>query len=81
MIVVDTNVLAFFWLPGEHTGRAERLWELDPAWCAPLLWRSELRNVLAGYLRRRLVDLETATQIAADAEEQLRDREYLGGRR
>jgi predicted nucleic acid-binding protein len=76
MIVVDTNVLAYLWLPGERTANAERLLRRDPDWNAPLLWRSEFRNVLAGCLRRGDVTLETALQIADEAEGQMRGREY-----
>lgn len=76
MIVVDTNVLAYLWLPGIRTPAAERLLKKDPDWNAPLLWRSEFRNVLAGCLRRGDLDLETALQIAEGAEEQMRGREF-----
>jgi predicted nucleic acid-binding protein len=76
MIVVDTNVLAYLWLPGDRTEPAERLLRSDPDWNAPLLWRSEFRNVLAGYLRRGHLDLETALQIADEAEAQMRGREF-----
>lgn len=76
MIVVDTNVLAYLWLPGERTAQAERLLRADPEWSAPLLWRSEFRNVLAGCLRRGDVDLQTALQIAEEAESQMRGREF-----
>lgn len=51
MIVVDTNVLAYLYLPGEYTAAAEALLAHDPDWAAPVLWRSEFRNILAGYLR------------------------------
>ncbi len=76
MIVVDTNVLAYLWLPGERTPAAERLLRGDQDWNAPLLWRSEFRNVLAGCLRRRDLDLETALQIVGGAEGQMRGREF-----
>jgi predicted nucleic acid-binding protein len=76
MIVVDTNVLAYLWLPGVRTKAAERLLRNDPDWNAPLLWRSEFRNVLAGCLRRGDVTLETALQIADGAEGQMRGREF-----
>ena len=76
MIVVDTNVIAYLWLPGKRTAAAERLLKKDSDWNAPLLWRSEFRNVLAGCLRRGDVKLETALQIANGAEGQMRGREF-----
>jgi predicted nucleic acid-binding protein len=51
VIVVDTNILAYRWLPNTRTLDAESLTRLDPVWAAPLLWRSEFRNILAGYMR------------------------------
>ncbi|WP_347888070.1 hypothetical protein ABHF54_10550 [Nitrosomonas europaea] len=47
MIVVDSNVLAHFYLPGEYTAAAEALFKHDPDWAVPVLWRSEFRNILA----------------------------------
>ena len=52
MIVVDVNVLAYRWLPGGFSDLADAVAARDPEWAAPLLWRSEMRNVLAGYLRQ-----------------------------
>lgn len=51
MIVVDTNIIAYLHLPGPRATATEALIRLDCQWAAPLLWRSEFRNVLAGYLR------------------------------
>ncbi len=34
----------------------------QPEWAAPLLWRSELRNILVLYMRKRLLDFERAFQ-------------------
>lgn len=68
MIVVDTNVIAYLYLPGPHTAAAEALLEHDPHWCAPLLWRSEMRNILAGYLRRGTLTPEQALAIQREAE-------------
>jgi predicted nucleic acid-binding protein len=76
MIVVDTNVIAYLWLPGSRTTAAERLLRNDPDWNAPLLWRSEFRNVLAGCLRRGDLKLETSLQIMGEAEGQMRGREF-----
>lgn len=67
MIVVDTNILAYRCLPGPQAERVERLVVLDPDWAAPVLWRSELRNVLLGYIRAgqlTTVDAEMALRLA-----------------
>lgn len=76
MIVVDTNVIAYLWLPGVRTKAAERLLKSDSHWNAPLLWRSEFRSVLAGCLRRGDLAFETAAGIATEAETQMRGREF-----
>ncbi len=76
MIVVDTNVLAYLWLPGPRAAAAEKLLRADSDWNAPLLWRSEFRSILAGCLRRGDMKFEEALRIAADAEEQMSGREF-----
>lgn len=76
MIVVDTNVLAYLYLPTEFTPLAERLLEREPDWIAPVLWRSELRNVLTLYLRKQLLTFDQAYAIQTEAETLLADREY-----
>jgi len=76
MIVVDTNVLAYFYLPSELSPHAARLRERDPHWIAPHLWRSELRNVLSLYLRKRMLTLDQAFTIQTRAETLLAECEY-----
>ena len=76
MIVVDTNIVAYLLLPGEWTAAAESLWISDGEWAAPLLWRSEFRNILAGYMRRGLLTLEHAQEVQAAAEDLLAGREF-----
>ncbi|MCP9786944.1 type II toxin-antitoxin system VapC family toxin [Cyanobium sp. N5-Cardenillas] len=68
MIVVDTNVVAYLLLGGPQTEKAEALLLHDPEWAAPALWRSELRNVLSGYLRRGQLDREQALRLQDQAE-------------
>ncbi len=51
MIVVDTNILVYRLLPGTASESVDRLLAAEPEWAAPLLWRSEFRNVLAGLIR------------------------------
>ncbi|MEO0533661.1 MAG: type II toxin-antitoxin system VapC family toxin [Cyanobacteria bacterium P01_A01_bin.123] len=76
MIVVDTNVVAYLYLPTNQTVDAERLLVKHPEWAAPLLWRSELRNVLALYIRKRLLTFDQAYAIQSEAEMLLSDREF-----
>ena len=76
MIVVDTNVLAYLYLPGDHTARAEALLRRDPEWAAPMLWRSEFRNILAGYIRRKTLTCEQAFNIQIEAENLLSGLEF-----
>lgn len=76
MIVVDTNVLAYLYLPTEFSANAEALLERDPRWVAPLLWRSEFRNILAGYLRRGSLRFEQVLALQEEAEALLADHEY-----
>ena len=76
MIVVDTNILAYLLITGERSAEAERALRKDPVWAAPLLWRSELRNVLALYMRQRGMTVEQAIQIIDKADELLQGREY-----
>jgi predicted nucleic acid-binding protein len=68
MIVVDTNILAYLYLPGDLTANVEKLLQQDPEWAAPILWRSEFRNVLTGYLRRKYLNLTQARAIQQEAE-------------
>lgn len=76
MIVVDSNVLAYLYLPGSFTAAAENLLSREPEWAAPLLWRSEFRNILAGYLRRKSLSFEQAAALQAEAEHLLAGCEY-----
>ena len=76
MIVVDSNILAYLYLPGEFTEAAEALFESDPDWAAPILWRSEFRNILAGYVRRGSLSFDQALAIQQEAESLLAGAEY-----
>lgn len=76
MIVVDTNTIAYLYLPTEYTVDVERLLDVDSDWIAPALWRSELRNILALYIRKNLLDLNTACEMQAEAEKLLANNEY-----
>ncbi len=75
MIVADTNLLAYLTIKGTETDRARRVFQRDPEWVVPLLWRSEFLNVLATMIRTERLDVRrarkawrTATNIVDDAE-------------
>jgi predicted nucleic acid-binding protein len=76
VIVVDANIIAYLQLPGIHTPAAEALLQSDPDWAAPALWRSEFRNVLAGYLRCGALTLDQACRIQGETEDLMRENEY-----
>ena len=77
MIVVDTNVVAYLLMPGERTPQARAILLKDSEWAAPLLWRSEFRNVLALYLRQNRLTLTDALALAEEAEHLFDGREHL----
>ena len=68
MIVIDTNVLAYLLLPYEHSPQADAVFKRDPEWVAPVLWRSEFRNLLAGYVRRKTLTFDEVLKVQAEAE-------------
>lgn len=76
MIVVDTNVLAYLYLPGEYTALVEELLETSDAWAVPILWRSEFRNILAGCLRRNELSFDNAIALQLEAESLVAGNEY-----
>ena len=76
MIVVDTNVLVYLHMQTPWTAAAERLLRRDGDWAAPVLWRSELRNVLAAQVARRTITLDHALAIQSEAEDLLSGNEY-----
>jgi predicted nucleic acid-binding protein len=76
VIVVDTNILAYLLLPSQHTPAADSLRKQDPEWAAPVLWRSEFRNVLAGQVRRGGLTLDQAVRIQNKAEALISANEY-----
>lgn len=76
MIVADTNTIAYLYLPSDYSEYVEALLLKDPDWIAPILWRSELRNILALYLRKKLISMDDALEIQQQAESLLKDNEY-----
>lgn len=76
MIVVDTNTIGYLYLPTEFTSDVEKLLAAEPHWAAPLLWRSELRNILTLYLRKGLIEFDTACNMQSRAESLVGENEF-----
>jgi len=76
MIIVDTNVIGYLYLTSERSAQAEQALLKDPLWSAPLLWRSEFRNVLAFYIRKKIIRLGEAQQLMEEALHLMHAREF-----
>ena len=76
MIVADTSLIAYLMVRGDRTTEAKSVFRKDPDWAAPILWRSEFRNVLALYLRKGHLKLAEAIGLAEAAEELMRGGEF-----
>lgn len=76
MIIVDSNIIAYLYIPSAFTTAAEKLLNDEPEWAAPVLWRSEFRNILAGYFRRGDLTLAQAKAIQFEAEALLAGNEF-----
>jgi len=76
MIVVNTNIIASLFLTSPRSILSEQAFLKDPIWAAPLLWRSEMRNVLAFYIRKGLLSLDEASQIMTQATALLHGQEF-----
>ena len=76
MIVVDSNIIAYLMIPGDRTKEVEKLLLKDSEWIAPLLWRSEFRNILTLYMKQSQMSLILAEQTIVRAENLLSEREY-----
>ena len=76
MIIADTNLIVYLLVRGQYTEEAEAVYRKDPKWGAPRLWRSEFRNVLVLYLRRKLIGMEEAFETVEQAERLMGEQEF-----
>jgi predicted nucleic acid-binding protein len=77
VIVVDTNIIHYCWVRGQNTEVAQAVRQKDPEWHVPILWRSELRNVLTPYLRRGLLTRAQIVGILNIADHALAECEHI----
>ena len=76
MIVADTNLIAYLYLPGRFSSAADAMLLRESDWAVPRLWRSEFRNILATYMRQRLLTVDDAVAIYARAAALIGGNEY-----
>jgi len=76
MIVIDTNIIGYLYLSSDRSDQAEKALLIDAEWVAPILWRSEFRNVLAIYIRKNILMLEDAIRIMDEATLLMQGGEY-----
>jgi len=76
MIVVDTNVIAYFYLHSIKTESAQALHRLDQEWAVPVLWRSEFRSILTMYMRKNILNLNQSLEIFELAQSRFHGLEY-----
>lgn len=65
LIVVDANILVFSVLQGEKTSLVHQLQGTDPQWRVPSVWRYEVANILATFVRLRGLPVQDALDIMA----------------
>lgn len=75
MIVVDANIISYYFIMSEKTDLAERVWEKDSEWVIPSFWRIEFMNVISKYCRFNGMSLDEAKALLGDALETLSEKE------
>ena len=76
MIVVDTNVIAYLFIKGDHSEFAENLLKIDSEWLSTPLWRSEFRSILSLYIKKNKLTVMDVYNIVQIAEDFMTEREY-----
>ena len=76
MIVVDTDVIAAYWIRTPRTGNAKRARRKDSDWIAPTFWRSEFRSVLRQHMQAGEMRYSDAVWIAEKAERTMLGNEH-----
>ena len=75
VIVADTNLIAYLLIAGPFSEAAQRAFDRDGEWIAPLIWSHELLNVLATSVRAGHLNILKAQEIWAHAPAFVRDAE------
>ena len=76
MVVVDNDVISYFWLESARSGSARKVRRQDGMWAAPFLWRNEFRSVLAQHMHVKGLPYNQALRFVQMAERDMQGREY-----
>ena len=76
MIVADCNLIAYLHIEGKFTKQAELIFDCDPEWVVPYLWRSEFSNILATYVKQGIITLDKAIANFNTAQAHLAEKEF-----
>lgn len=68
VVLVDTNILAYLLIEGDHTPAAQALHGRDSDWRSESFIMVEFSNILATYVRTRALTRKQGTSLLADAQ-------------
>ena len=67
MVPIDTNIVAYLLIEGDHTEAAQDLHRIDPDWRSEAFLLVEFTNVLASYLATKRTTVVIAQESLANA--------------
>ncbi|MDD2241351.1 MAG: type II toxin-antitoxin system VapC family toxin [Kiritimatiellae bacterium] len=76
MIVADSTLIAYLLIPGDKSKLSDGVLLKDADWAVSLICRSEIRNILALYMRHEGMSLAQAGMTMEKTEALWRSREY-----
>lgn len=77
MIVVDSNIIAQFWLSADQSELCDEIFRKDPVWVSPISWKGEFRTAVSLCLKKKLIEFAEAIRVMERAEGQMFDREFI----
>ncbi len=67
MLLIDTNIVAYLLIDGDHSGAAQALRRSDPDWRSEAFLLVEFTNVLAACMATKRMTLPMAQRFLAKA--------------
>ncbi len=68
MVLIDTNILAYLMIEGDHTTAAQKLFQRDSEWCSEAFVMVEFSNVLATYIRAKALTQPQGVRLLTEAQ-------------